>query len=562
MMSKNTLFRPANILMAGCVCAGCLFWACTNLQNVAGGIEGGNTVATITGNIADSTSAPLADVRVLLLPSAYNPVTGQAISSLPADTTNSSGNYSIKVAQTGSYTIEAVDNGEGNRTLVTGVSVTGKDTMLVRNAIARPSGVITIALPADVDRGNGYFYVQGTTVYSFVGDDTETVALDSVPAGVSLSIYYAVRGSAVLPQLVRGSVVVAPKDTTNVEYVGWNFSKKLFLNTTVSGANVIGNVRDFPVLVRLAGSNFTFAEAKSDGGDLRFAKGDGTPLLYEIERWDASSQAAEVWVKVDTVFGNDSTHFVNMYWGNPNATSASNGAMVFDTLDGFQGVWHLGEAAGQAARDATANHFDATPSDTAPSVVSGTIGLAQEFNGISNYLQMRGTATGKLNFSESDTFTVSAWVYSDTLVDSTSHLIVGKGHQQYYLKQFFAPQGQEWEFTEFLGGSVWQITSYTPAVAKSWKFLFGLREGNTQFLYLDGVLVNSNVSTGYANATRDTSNDVTIGRYLEYVTESNQGFAFFNGIIDEVRISNVSRSADWIKLCYMNQKEPDVLLKW
>jgi hypothetical protein len=29
-----------------------------------------------------------------------------------------------------------------------------------------------------------------------------------------------------------------------------------------------------------------------------------------------------------------------------------------------------------------------------------------------------------------------------------------------------------------------------------------------------------------------------------------------------VRISNAASSADWIKLCYMNQKEQDALVKW
>jgi len=30
----------------------------------------------------------------------------------------------------------------------------------------------------------------------------------------------------------------------------------------------------------------------------------------------------------------------------------------------------------------------------------------------------------------------------------------------------------------------------------------------------------------------------------------------FNGIIDEVRVSNTARTADWIKTCYNNQGDP------
>ena len=43
-------------------------------------------------------------------------------------------------------------------------------------------------------------------------------------------------------------------------------------------------------------------------------------------------------------------------------------------------------------------------------------------------------------------------------------------------------------------------------------------------------------------------------------TVNIQGFAFFNGKIDEVKIGNRDPGADWIKLCYMNQKETDALV--
>ena len=35
---------------------------------------------------------------------------------------------------------------------------------------------------------------------------------------------------------------------------------------------------------------------------------------------------------------------------------------------------------------------------------------------------------------------------------------------------------------------------------------------------------------------------------------------FFKGMVDEVRISNIALSADWIKLCYMNQRIDDKLV--
>ena len=37
---------------------------------------------------------------------------------------------------------------------------------------------------------------------------------------------------------------------------------------------------------------------------------------------------------------------------------------------------------------------------------------------------------------------------------------------------------------------------------------------------------------------------------------------YWNGKIDEVRVEKVARSADWIKLCFMNQREDDKLVRF
>jgi len=540
-----------------CVCAACS----PPLQTAGGVTDTGNARVSATLHRSDGSRA--SNATVLVRPAdflAAGPgVLGKKYLLTKDTATDEAGRFQIESIEPGSYSIEINDKSSEAVLLTVNVRAGLTDTVLSEDTL-KPYSIIqgSAGVPKSA-AGKVIATVYGLQRFAPL-DSTGRFTFSNLPFG-ALRVHV----TSLDPQFIASetdTVSAVSGRTAVLPCIFWSHAKRVYFNTTSTGASVPGNVMNFPALVRLTATNFTFGEAQPGGSDLRFTKSDGTALPYEIERWDPASGQAEIWVKIDTVFGNDSTHFVNMHWGNPNAAGASNGAAVFDTLNGFQGVWHMNEATGQTAKDATANHFDGTPSGTAPSVIPGTIGLAQEFNGVSNYIQMRGTAGGKLNFSEPDTFTVSTWVYVDTLVDSTSHLIVGKGHQQYYLKLFFGPQGQHWEFTEFLGGTVWQITAYAPPVAKSWKFLFGMREGNTQFLYLDGVLVDANTSTGYPNAIKDTSNDVTIGRYLNFVTESNQGFAFFNGAIDEVRISNVSRSADWIKLCYMNQKEPDALVKW
>jgi hypothetical protein len=539
---------------------------CSRMGLMAGN-SSSETTNGVVAAVCGSDGSPAAGASVRLRRSDY--VTQPPVFAKPAITgadalTDAQGRFHINGIDKGTYSVEVSTPSTGSHqggAVLLSCSLDVQDTVNFSTDTLRPFAAVrgTIDTSGMSDK---QLFVQVFGLERLVSIESGgEFLLNDLPAGLFSLRIIAVVGSQITV-LFTEQVTAISGDTVSIPMAGWNFAKKLFLNTTASGANISGNVVDFPVLIRLNSGTISFSDAKSEGEDLRFTKSDGTPLPYEIERWDASQGSAELWVRVDTVFGNDSTHFINMYWGNASAAAASNGAVVFDTANGFQGVWHLNESTGQPAKDATANHFDGTPSSAAPAAVSGTIGLAQHFNGISNYLQMRGTAGSKLNFSETDTFAVSAWVYADTLVDSTSHMIVGKGHQQYYLKLFFGPQGQHWEFTEYIGDSVWHITNYVPAVAKSWKYLFGIREGNTQYLYLDGALVNSNTMIADANAPRDTSNDVTIGRYLQFVTQTNQGYAFFEGIIDEVRISNVSRSADWIKLCFMNQKAVDKLVRY
>jgi hypothetical protein len=65
---------------------------------------------------------------------------------------------------------------------------------------------------------------------------------------------------------------------------------------------------------------------------------------------------------------------------------------------------------------------------------------------------MPNTANSKLDFSQDGYYTVSAWVYLDTL-DGVSHCIVSKGYEQYYLRSTYISTNvlnikPMWEFVE------------------------------------------------------------------------------------------------------------------
>jgi hypothetical protein len=570
---KNVKWTIALIVGICALCA--LFSSCSlNSFQTAGGTTT-ETTNGVTASIRKSDGSAAAGATVRLRRSDYvaQPPASLAKSTIySADVlTDAQGHFEINGIDRGAYTIEVSDqpkgSGQGGAILLT-CSIDINDTLDLGADTLQPFATVQGAADTTGTSGKNLFVqVVGIEQLTPV-NSTGGFVISNLPAGLFSLRVIAVQGAQTT--VIRTDQVSAISgDTVRVTMPGWSFAKKLFLNTTPTGADVKSDVYEFPLLVRLNSSNFDFTQVGDSGRDMRFSKKDGTALPYEIELWDAANNKAAIWVKVDTVHRNDNSQFVIMYWGlrstvgsTGSATvSLSNGAAVFDTAKGFQGVWHLNEGSGQAAKDATANRFDGTPSDTAPTAASGAIGLAQEFDGKSNYLQMLGTAGSKLNFPENGYYSVSAWVFVDTLVDSTTHVIASKGHQQYFLKLYWG-DGQHWEFTEYHDKVGWQVSPYSPAKARTWKFLVGVRDGNNQYLYLDGELVNNAYGVAVDSSARNTADDFSIGKYLRYAAYAGQGFCWFDGKIDEVRVSSKSLSADWIKLCYMNQKEPDALLKW
>ena len=253
-----------------------------------------------------------------------------------------------------------------------------------------------------------------------------------------------------------------------------------------------------------------------------------------------------------------------MYWGNPGAASVNDGT-VFDTAAGYQGVWHLGESGDGSAGDATVNRYDGISPDTAvPQVGEGVVGNCRVFDGVDDFITMPNTADGKLNIPDGGYYTVCAWVYIDSF-DNASHCIVSKGYEQYYLRFTYISKNlpaatPQWEFVEFSEADKWRTSTGT-ASSGQWTLVAGVRQGEKQFLYRNGELVDSTVDAWQNTVSRNTGNDLTIGRFVKAVTVPiNEGYCHFSGRIDEVRIISSAQSADWVRLCYMNQRPDDRLV--
>jgi hypothetical protein len=374
-------------------------------------------------------------------------------------------------------------------------------------------------------------------------------------------------------------------------YPTWAYFKNLALNTQASGAAVSNPVPAFPVLVRLtAADSQIFRSAAGHGQDVRFSKWDGTHLPYQIERWDSVNMKAELWVLVDTVKGSDSVQasypggYVKMYWGKSGAADSSNPAKVFDTANGYQATWHMGEAGGAVANDATINGYNLTPFGTIlPGDTVGMIGRGKAFFGsgdaksggrYATTLGATGMQNSKLTFPGRSLYTISAWVLCDTLPAAVNggvgrRGVVTKGNGlgspgAYGLTGTYATglsiqppfwQGGDYE-TVSPTNEYWQVS----ASSHVWQHLVyahvsttsGAAEGQ---MYINGALATTvyGSSTSTKNLRVDTT-QINVG------SDGNGDSLYFKGIIDEVEIASTARSADWVRLSYQNQQTAQTLV--
>ena len=540
-MKPSAAFRT--LVAAAALLAAQLECARTSTMS-GGGTDVSN--AKVSGSIVHADGMPAVHARVAIIAASYDALRDGAIADSLIDTTDASGNYTFAKVSFGPYNVQALSSYDNTSALAVGIAVKGDSVELPEDTLRAP-GAVKVMLPENIDAANGYVYVPGTMISARLIGSADFVLLDFVPAGKIPPVYYSAINDGPARSL-SDTILVPSAATMTIIYSAFHYSRKLLLNTALNGANIYGNVYSFPVLVRLSKNNFNFAETQANGNDVRFIKPDNTSLPYEIERWDAARGQAELWVKVDTVYGNDSVQSINMYWGNGGATGASNGEAVFDTANGFDAVWHFN----MNCADAGYNKHDGI---TGARDTTGMIGYSKKFNG-ADTIKIPGL------LGSPPSVTLSAWAQLDTMGTQGSE-VISMGDAVLIRMDDFRPSygvmGAVHLSTLPNDTVHYNITSGRKLQKTGWHFL-ALSVDATNFvqsLYIDGNLCglgNSKISIiNYAGVGQNTF----IGKH-----GNGKNIYNFTGRIDEVRVSKTVLSEDWIRLCYMNQKAEDVLVKF
>jgi len=111
---------------------------------------------------------------------------------------------------------------------------------------------------------------------------------------------------------------------------------------------------DYQVRIHLDRSNFPLEKCKPDGSDIRFRDDSGEIIPYWIERWNVAEGV--VWCKIPFIPA-QSSKYIWMIYGNPNAQSESNAEQTFKRIiDNVVCSLLLNEGRGNIARDTSGNN--------------------------------------------------------------------------------------------------------------------------------------------------------------------------------------------------------------
>ncbi len=326
----------------------------------------------------------------------------------------------------------------------------------------------------------------------------------------------------------------------SAQYAPWQHHGTLVLLTTPDGADLpeSARVEGFPVLVRLSRETFDFSQARTDGADVRFSI-DGEPVAYQIEHWDSDTGEACIWVRVPVIQGN-ARQQLTMHWGKADAATESNGKAVFNESNGYAVVMHLGDAS-DPVRDEVGS---VSPADKGTESCPGVVGLARRFD------SGKGIACGeqieKLPGGQGP-FTTEVW-FKAQQVNST---VIGWGNEQGQGKAVMQVRSPPYVNMDcyFSNGNV--ASSKGSLSMSDWVHVVHAYESGNIRLYVNGKLDGNSDAKGSPLNIRNPARMWLGGWYNRYD---------FAGEIDEVRLSTIQRSADWVRLSYENQKPNQTLV--
>jgi len=323
----------------------------------------------------------------------------------------------------------------------------------------------------------------------------------------------------------------------------WTHRKRI----TVHASKVTAALTDFPLLVSLTADADLAARAQNNGDDLLFCAADGTTKLsHEIERFNDKSGLLVAWVKLPALSAtSDTTLF--MYYGGAGGSGKADPAAVF--ASGYEAVWHLHHDPSKPVGEATGQHPGTSRGGMKGGhLVAGKVGRGFNFDGNDDAVDV-GVINLPPDGPGNNGLTLEAWVRPDQAIGRIISKATGTLVQEHWWMASLGP-GATYKGYHFrlrsAGSTSWTSIGGAPLLGQ-WMQLAFTYDGASMRIYKDGKQIDSQPKTGKVDTS--SSAKVSIG-------DNPVDSRYFDGILDEVRLSRVARSAAWLAIQYANQNGP------
>jgi hypothetical protein len=217
----------------------------------------------------------------------------------------------------------------------------------------------------------------------------------------------------------------------------------------------------------------------------------------------------------------------------PNSDGTYGATSVWDS--NYKGVWHLPNGSSLNLSDSTSNVNTGT--NHSVTATTGQVDGGANFNG-SSYIDIGSPSSLQI----AGVLTAEVWLKVPSFPGSAETPLVNQGYNG---------SGFGWNL-ELYGFGTNQLRFGTATYAWSnlstgvWYHIAGVYDGANSILYVNGVAVNTTAGGAPFNSGRA----VEIGAFDNQGTPGSEPLT---GVLDEVKVSNTNRSADWIKTEYNNQ---------
>jgi len=293
---------------------------------------------------------------------------------------------------------------------------------------------------------------------------------------------------------------------------------------TINSSQVDADLTNFPILVNITDIDLR-DDAQNDGDDIAFIlySDNSTKLNHEIELFNGSTGEFYAWVNITSLSSSVDTK-IWMYYNNSGCSNQQNVNGVWDSNHLM--VHHLNETSG-THYDSTSNGNNGTWNDVdgqGSQDATGTINGANDFDGNDDSVSLDNQITFTNGYS------LMFWAKRD---DVTNGGPLGK-------------EDDDDNYVRFIADTTTLRLQDSNSENKEWFSSF-----NTDVWYYIAITKQSNLWEAYRNGvslgTVAGAFDLLINAIGDCYLSSVYNF---DGIIDEVRISNTVRNSSWIETTY------------